>query len=77
MLMGTEGMILAGPDIRKNQECWCGSGEKFGKCHLKKFGSTYARVPGFRKPMAMTFAMWKKKKSELSGQMYCVQSAFA
>jgi hypothetical protein len=44
MKMGAEGVILAGPDIRKNQECWCGSGEKFRTCHLKKFGSVYARL---------------------------------
>ncbi len=76
MRMGTEGVILAGPDIRKNQECWCGSGEKFGKCHLKKYGSTYARLPGFRRPMAMMFAIWRTEPV-LSGRIYSVRSAFS
>src|SRR5262249_6500803 len=34
--------VLAGPEIREGDDCWCGSGKKFKACHLKKFGSVYA-----------------------------------
>jgi hypothetical protein len=75
MFMAASGAILAGPDIRKNENCWCGSGKKFRACHLKKYGSVYARLPGFRRPLAMTFAMWRKEPV-LSGRVYCAFSSF-
>lgn len=43
--------IMAGPEIRKKDPCWCGSGQKFKHCHMKKFGSVYVRHPAFKKPM--------------------------
>jgi hypothetical protein len=67
--------ILAGPEIRKNDHCWCGSGKKFKMCHLKKFGSVYARLPGFRKPLHMVVAFWKKTP-ELSGRQFVVTGSF-
>ena len=75
MKMGWEDMILTGPTIRKNEDCWCGSGKKFKVCHFKKFGSTYARLPGYHRPMAMTFAIQRKTPVAI-GHFYCVQSAF-
>lgn len=30
--------MLSGPDIRKSDPCWCGSGKQFKHCHLKKYG---------------------------------------
>ena len=44
--------LLSGPSLRKNQRCWCGSGQKFKQCHLKKFGSVYVQLPGFTAPMS-------------------------
>lgn len=43
--------VMAGQEIRKQDLCWCGSGQKFKHCHLKKFGSFYVRHPAFKKPL--------------------------
>ena len=67
--------ILAGPTIRQNDLCWCGSGKRFKTCHLKKFGSVYARIPGFRKPMYWTLAH-TTKTTHPSGRAFVVQSGF-
>jgi len=76
MKMQCEGLILAGPTIRANEDCWCGSGKKFKVCHKRKFGSLYARLPGFRRPMYLTF--WVKGKRDVPiGTGYMVQSGFA
>lgn len=51
---GTEvmaGSILAGPEIRKQDPCWCGSGLTFKHCHLKKFGGIYVRHAAWKKPL--------------------------
>ncbi|HUT93727.1 MAG TPA: SEC-C domain-containing protein [Thermoguttaceae bacterium] len=69
------GLFLSGPEIRKSEPCWCGSGRRFGTCHYKKFGSVYARMPAFRKPMQWVVA-FSKKSSELSGRRYVVTSSF-
>jgi len=69
------GTILAGPTIRQNDLCWCGSGKRFRTCHLKKFGSVYARIPGFRKPMYWTLA-YTTKAQHSSGRAFIVQSGF-
>jgi hypothetical protein len=75
MLLDIEGAVVAGPDIRKNQLCFCGSGVKFGACHRKKYGSVYARLPGFHRPMSMTFQVGTKKPVP-SGQRFGVFGAF-
>ncbi|MBN1909008.1 MAG: SEC-C domain-containing protein [Pirellulales bacterium] len=69
------GMVLAGPEIRKSEPCWCGSGKRFGSCHFKKFGSVYARLPVFRRPMQWVVA-FSKKEAELIGRHYVVTSCF-
>jgi hypothetical protein len=69
-------MILSGPEIRKNDLCWCGSGKRFKSCHLKKFGSVYARLPMFRKPMCMV-VQYTMKEPLQSGRFFCVASSFA
>lgn len=58
------GMFLSGPEIKKSQPCWCGSGKRFGGCHFRKFGSVYTRMPVFRKPMQWVVA-FSKKDTEL------------
>lgn len=53
-VFGTEvvaSSILAGPEIRKKDPCWCGSGLTFKHCHLKKFGGIYARHSAWNKPL--------------------------
>lgn len=75
MKLTADKMILAGPLIRKNDDCWCGSGKRFKVCHLKKFGSVYAQLPGFRKPMSM-ISSFTKKQPVLSGSKYVVTSSF-
>lgn len=68
--------ILAGPEIKEGDDCWCGSGKKFKACHLRKFGSVYARVPGFKKPMVMVAGI-KAKNPVSSGIRFVVTSGFA
>jgi hypothetical protein len=51
---GTEvmaGSILAGPEIRKQDPCWCGSGFTFKHCHLEKFGGIYIRLACWKKAL--------------------------
>lgn len=51
---GTEvmaGSILAGPDIRKQDLCWCGSGFTFKHCHMKKFGGIYVKHAAWKRPL--------------------------
>ena len=69
------GTFLSGPEIKKSEPCWCGSGKRFGACHYRKFGSVYARLPVFRKPMQWVVA-FSKKDTELSGRRYVVTSSF-
>jgi hypothetical protein len=45
------GSILAGPEIRKQDPCWCGSGVNFKHCHLKKFGGIYVKLAAWKKPL--------------------------
>ena len=68
-------VFLSGPEIRRSEPCWCGSGRRFGACHLKKFGSVYARLPMFRKPMQWVVA-FAKEDHELIGRRYVVTSSF-
>lgn len=49
--------LLTGPSLHKNQRCWCGSGKKFKRCHLVKFGSVYLEMPGFSKPLTWVCRM--------------------
>jgi hypothetical protein len=71
----TTGLILTGRPIRQHDECWCGSGKRFKSCHLQKFGSFYAKLPGFNKPMYLTFGSTSKTLYP-SGSVFCVQSGF-
>lgn len=68
--------IIAGPEIRKKDKCWCGSGSFFKDCHMKKFGSWYAKFGGFKKPMYATFWM-DFDEPRLSGKTFYVSSGYA
>ena len=66
---------LAGPEIRKQDPCWCGSGEKFKHCHMKKFGAVYVHLPGFKIPLPfMVRARFENPYP--SGRVWCVTSGF-
>jgi hypothetical protein len=68
-------LYLAGPEIRKQDPCWCGSGEKFKHCHMKKFGAVYARLPGFKMPLPLT-VQFRFENPYPSGKVWCVTSSF-
>lgn len=67
--------VLAGPVIRAKDSCWCGSGVSFGRCHLKKFGSTYARMSPFKSPLPMYVRVWRDTPWP-SGSAFLVCSSF-
>lgn len=67
--------IIAGKDIRKQDLCWCGSGQIFKHCHLKKFGSFYVRLSAFKAPMyATTFMEFEAERP--SGRICHVASGY-
>lgn len=68
-------LYLAGPEIRKKDTCWCGSGERFNHCHMKKFGEVYARIPEFKSPLPMT-VQTRFENPYPSGKFWCVTSSF-
>ena len=68
--------ILSGPEIRKKDICWCGSGEAFRHCHLKKFGAVYLRLPQFRKPLSMVTRL-EFPTARPSGKICMVASGFS
>jgi hypothetical protein len=61
--------ILAGPEIKKKQTCWCGSGLMFKNCHLRKFGSALVNTNIFREPMS-PFFRFEKETSQASGKIF-------
>jgi hypothetical protein len=68
--------VLAGPEIRKKDPCWCGSGLKFKDCHMKKYGAIYLKNDFFRKPMMAVFDI-EFEKSFQSGKRFFVVSGYA
>jgi hypothetical protein len=68
--------ILAGPDIRKKSPCWCGSGNSFKSCHMRKFGSVYAHCEAFKEPLPFCFRHIVETPLP-SGKGFCVVSSFA
>jgi hypothetical protein len=67
--------VLAGPEIRKQSPCWCGSGYKFKHCHLKKFGAYYGKHPVFTAPLH-SFSRITFELSRPSGNICCVASGY-
>jgi SEC-C motif len=70
------GSILAGPEIRKRDPCWCGSGEKFKNCHLKKFGAVYAHSKAFAQPLPW-YVRQPLNEPRPSGKVFIVTSGYA
>ena len=76
--LGSEVMtasILAGPEIRKRDLCWCGSGERFKHCHLRKYGGIYVRHSAWRQPLVPTIAC-RREDAWPSGQIFAVQGGY-
>jgi hypothetical protein len=67
--------IVAGPDIRKKDFCWCGSKSYFKDCHMKKFGSYYAKCGIFKKPLH-AFMRTTYDTPRLSGRDFLVMSGY-
>ena len=70
------GQILAGPEIRPKDPCWCGSGDQFRDCHRKKFGAVYARLPQFRQPLSMVVQV-QEDVPRRSGRLFMVTSGIS
>ena len=70
------GALLSGPEIRKKDPCWCGSGEQFKHCHLKKYGAVYLRLPQFSRPLSMITRV-ELPTPRQSGRLFVVASSFA
>jgi SEC-C motif len=67
--------VIAGEEIRKQDPCWCGSGQRFKDCHLKKFGSFYIRHPAFKRPM-YSVSWMDFDEPRPSGRTFCVASGY-
>ena len=68
--------MLAGPEIRKREPCWCGSGLRFKGCHYRKFGSTYVNAQAFRKPLTW-MCRFTVPDARPAGSFFCVAGGFA
>ncbi len=71
------GEALAGSgSLKKNSPCWCGSRKRFKECHLKKFGSAYARHPQFSQPLTW-FSRVQTDDGRPSGSFFSLSGGFA
>ena len=75
-IMMETAQALAGPEIRKKDPCWCGSGKIFKNCHLKTFGSIYVNLPGWKCPSMTGIFMVVLNEARPSGHIFCVANAF-
>lgn len=67
--------ILAGPDIRKQDLCWCGSGEQFKHCHMRKYGGVYMRLPEWKRPLVASVRV-VREEAWPSGRVFIVQGGY-
>ena len=67
--------LMTGPEIRKREICWCGSGKRFKDCHMKKFGSSHALVPTFKRPVTWVTRI-EFEAPRLSGKLFQICGAF-
>jgi SEC-C motif len=67
--------ILSGPDVRKRDFCWCGSGLKFKLCHMKHYGAASIRTNMFKVPLA-PFARCELSEAGPSGKYFSMSSGF-
>jgi SEC-C motif len=70
------GHMLSGPDIRKQDPCWCGSGEQFKHCHLKKYGAVYVNAAAFKRPLFCVSSL-SVELPRASGSTFTVTSGFS
>lgn len=70
--------ILAGPEIRKQDNCWCGSGTQFKNCHMRKYGAMYVKHPAWSRPLTPFFRVVRDEKEGAwpSGNVIIVQSCY-
>lgn len=76
--LGSEMMassILAGPEIRKQDLCWCGSGEQFKHCHMRKYGGIYMKHPAWKRPFVPHFRI-QREEAWPSGRVFAVQGGY-
>ena len=66
--------ILASPEIRKKDPCWCGSGKKFKNCHLVKYGAVYVNLPQFSQPIPWSVECIGDERP--IGRKFCVTSGY-
>lgn len=77
-ILGSEIMansILAGPEIRKRDRCWCGSGEQFKHCHMRKYGGIYMRHPAWKRPLT-TFFRVQRAEAWPTGRVFTVRGGY-
>ena len=76
--LGSEVMassILAGPEIRKKDLCWCGSGTQFKHCHMRKYGGIYMRHSAGKRPLVLIIRT-QREEGWPSGHVFTVQSGY-
>jgi SEC-C motif len=75
LMMAGEALAGSG-SLKKNSPCWCGSRKRFKECHLKKFGSAYARHPQFSQPLTW-FSRVPTDDGRPSGSLFSLSGGFA
>lgn len=77
--LGSEVMapsILAGPEIRKQDPCWCDSGLTFKRCHMRKYGAVYLNHPAWNRPL-VSMIRCTSDQGWSAGMHFCVQGGYA
>lgn len=67
---------LAGQEIRKKDPCWCGSGELFKHCHLKKSGAVEVRHHAWQRPLNWVVEI-ERQEPVASGKLFRLQSGYS
>lgn len=67
--------IVAGPEIRKQDPCWCGSGDRFKHCHMKKYGGIYVQDSAWTKPL-IPFVRGRNDEGWPSGRVFSVWAGY-
>ena len=71
----SSGSLLSGPDIRKRDPCWCGSGLAFKSCHMKNYGAAAIQASVFKVPMA-PYMYYEEKSARLTGIKFAMSGGF-
>ena len=67
---------LTGPETRKRDSCWCGSGLEFRKCHMIKYGAALIHNGAFRRPLSPFFEL-NCETRRASGTKFIVSSGYS